>query len=195
MAERQDLPFKNSVVIELLGPTDVVTDDPLDFADDGATSNFKVYDHDRSEEVLTAVEASGQTVWSVSNAGQFLVGDIVELDQDDGTIVSGILTGVSASAGTITSDTATTAAAAAGSGIRVRLGPQITMSEFGTGRTDELSTWGFRGTLPSDHAGLVVGLDVDVEVVFAGTGVVGDGLDFVGVICATVKRIEDCRDI
>lgn len=193
MAERIKIPFKTSVSIELVAPIDVLTDDPLDFTDDGATCTFKVYDTDRSKEVLSAIEALGQTVWSVTNAGNFLIGDTVELDQDDGTIVSGTLTGVDPVAGTITSDTATTAAAAAGSSVRVRLGPQITMSEFGTARVDTFD-WGFRGTLPSDHAGLKLDLDVDIESTFAGTGVVGGGLDLISTLCAVIKRVEDCGD-
>lgn len=188
---RRIIPFKSSATVFLRHPTNVVADpqEPLDNTNDGATSSFKIFDPKR-DEVFSAAEAIGQTVWSVTNASVFKVSDVVEATQDGGTILTGTLTTVDPTAGTITSDTALAIAASAGNRVRVRLGGQVAMSEFGTpklGKTD----WGFQGALSSTHPGLKRDRDVDIEITFAGAG---SGLDLLKIICAVIKEVEDCDE-
>lgn len=184
---REKISFRSSVVIEAVAPVAVRAQNPLDFTGDGATSTFKAFDPGK-DEVFSVLEASGETIWSVTNAGRFVIGDDVEATQNDGTILSGTLTGVDSVAGTITSDTALTDSAAAGNRVRVRLVAQVTMTEFGT---PDLNTedWGFEGTLSS--SALDLDQEVDIEVTFIGA--VAGGLDAFGVICAVVKPVEECE--
>lgn len=191
---RQKIPFQTSVPIELLHPTDevAVPPNPLDTTGDGSTCTFKVYDPAKSE-VLSALEASGQTILSVTNTEVFVVGDLVELDQDDGTIHSSVISiaGIDTTAGTITIDDATTQPAAAGARFRVILGALVTMTEFGTpGANADPDSWGFRGTLAKDHAGLKLDLEIDVEIIFVGA--VAGGLDYLETLCLVVKNKADC---
>jgi hypothetical protein len=187
---RVPIPWKSSVSIRLVAPTDVVAIPPvvLDTVA-GATSSFRVFDP-AVDQVLSAAEAIGQTVWSVTNAALFKVGYGVELTQDDSSVVFGTLTAVDPVAGTITSNVATTVAAAAGNRVRRRLGNPITMTQYGTaalGRRD----WGWQGALPSNHPGLVLDLEIDVEISFIGA--VAGGKDLLRTLCLVVRPVEDCR--
>lgn len=187
---RTPIPFRSSVSIRLVAPTDVVAIPQLVLdAASGATSTFKVFDP-AVDEVLSAAEAIGQTVWSVTNAARFKVGYGVELSQDDGSVVFGTLTAVDPAAGTITSNVASTVAAAAGNRVRRRLGNAITMTQYGTaalGRRD----WGWQGALPSNHPGLALDLEIDVEISFVGA--VAGGKDLLRTLCLVVRPVEDCR--
>ncbi len=190
MGTRNTFPYRTSFPIRTTHPTDVsVTPrNPLDNTSDASTATYKLYDA-AVDEVLTATESQPQTVWSVTNAGLFKIGHVVEITQDDGTIKAGTLTAVDPTVGTITSDTATDVDAATGNQVRRRLGPEITMSEYGTpalGKPD----WGFVGVIPSNHAGLVLGLEFDVEVSFVGAP--GGGLDLLQTHFYVVTRVEDC---
>ena len=192
MATRTKIPYQSSATVRLIAPTDVVSspNDPLDNSDDGASCSFKVYDPAK-DQVLSADEASGQTVLSVTNAAAFKVGDVVEATQDNGVLASGTLSNVNPSAGTITSSGALAGDAAAGNRVRVRLGGEIDMDEYGTPKLGTRD-WGFQGSLPSDHPGLVLELDIDIEIAFIGD--VGGGLDLIENVCAVIKRKEDCDD-
>ena len=185
---RRLLQFKTSEAIELVAPVNVLTDNALDNTIDGSTCTFRIFDPAK-DEAITVLEASGQTILSVSEAGVFVIGDQIELTQDDATIHVSTVNAVDASAGTITLDDATTDTAAVGNQIRVRLGLVVTMTEYGTPKVGERN-WGFRGTLESNHAGLTDGLDVDIEVSFVGA--VAGGVDYLETICATVQRKTDC---
>lgn len=187
---RTPIPFKSSVAIRLVAPIDVVAIPKvvLDAAS-GATSSFRVFDP-AVDQVLSAAEASGQTVWSVTNAGLFKVGHGVELTQDDGSVLFGTLTAVDPVLGTITSNTATTVAAAAGNRVRRRLGNPITMTQYGFA---SLSTrdWGWQGSLPSNHPGLAADMEIEVEISFVGA--VAGGKDLLRILCLVVRNFEDCH--
>jgi len=185
---RRVISYQSDAVIRLVAPTDVINDNPLDNTNDGATCTFKVYDPN-IDESFSAVEASGQTEWSVTNAGLFSIGDIVEATETDGTILSGTLNAVDAAAGTITSDTALAVGAASGARVRVRLGAEITMSEYGTAALGTRD-WGFQGTLSDTHPGLSIDKEIDIEIFFVGA--VAGGLNLLKRICAIIKVIEDC---
>lgn len=187
MAAREVIRYKSSKMIRLVAPTDVINDDPLDNTDDGSTCTFRVFDPAK-DEVLSAAEAIGQTVLSVTGA-TILLNDVVEVTQNDDTIHSAAVTAVDVSAGTVTIAAGLTVAAAAGNRIRVRLGNQITMNEYGTPAL-ETRDWGFEGVLASDHAGLKIDLEIDIEMTFVGS--VSGGLDYLEVLCAVIKVIKDC---
>lgn len=185
---REIFQLKTTRLIEAIAPTNVITCDPLDFTGDGATCVFKVYDPAK-DEAISAVEAIGQTILSVTNAGVFVDGDTIEVLQDDGTLHFSpiIVGGVDTTANTITITSGITVAAAIGNAVRKLFGPVISMTEFGT---PDINTrdWGFRGAIPSNHASQIDGQDVDIEITFLGTGSPAGGLDVFEVICATFSK-------
>ena len=190
MAVRQKYPFQSDSLLEYVAPADVTAENALDNTTDGATCSFKVYDPG-TDEALSAVGASGQTVLSVVNPGAFAVGDLVELTQDDDTIHSSTVAtgGIDVAAGTVTIDDATTDAAATGNRFRVVFGTQVTMTEFGTavfGKRD----YGFRGTLSDTHPVQVLDQEFDIEIRFIGA--VAGGLDVLSVLCGIIKPFEEC---
>lgn len=187
---RQKLPFQSDTPIIARAPINTKEDGTCVVLNDvaGASSTFKVFDPAK-DEAFSAVEAIAETVWSVTNAGLFVVGDQVEATQDDGTLITGTLTAVDSVLGTITSDTALTVAAAAGNRVRVKLGPTVVMAEFGTANVNT-RTWGYSGSLASDHLGLVLGLEIDIEVSFVGSA--GGALDVFERICAVMALREEC---
>lgn len=189
---RQKIPFGASIPIELNHPTDqvAVPKNALDNTTDGSTCTFTVFDPAK-DEVLSALEAIGQAELFVTNSEVFVVGDLIELDQDDGTVHSSTVNAVDTTAGTITIDDITTVAAAAGNRLRVRLGGVGTMTEFGTPDLNAApDSWGFRGTLASDHPGLKIDLEIDVEINFVGAAV--GGLDYRETLCLVVKPLAEC---
>ncbi len=191
MSNREKVPFKTSVTIRLVAPTDVVSvpKDPLNNTDNGSTCTFKVYDPAK-DEVLSAAEASGQTVLSVTNAAKFKIGDVTEVALDSGTLQDFTLTGIDPTAGTITGSPSLTGPAASGNRVRVRLGPQVTMTEYGTPELETLD-WGFQGSMASTHPGLVLDLEIDVEISFVGNPS-SASLDLLEVLCLVIKLKKDC---
>jgi hypothetical protein len=187
---RTKIPFQSDVPVIFRAPTDVVNQNALDNTNDGSTSTFKVYDMAK-DEVLSADEAALQPILSVTNASAFKVGDSIEVDLDDGTVHSaGLVTFVDPVLGTITIQFTLASQASAGNRVRVRLGTQITMVEFGTakiGRRD----YGFIGILSDTHPGLEIDLEIDVEIRFVGAP--GGGLDALEILCLVVKPRADCR--
>ena len=187
MGTRIPLPEVSTTLVLLGHPTDVFLKNPLDNTNDSATSSFKVYVPSK-DEVLSAAEATGQTVFSMTNPGAFVIGDTLELTLDDASLHSSLINAVDTVAGTVTVNDVTPSAAAKGNRGRVRLGPEISMTEFGTavlGADD----FGFAGSLiPSSHPVLSIGLEVNAEILFLG----GAGLTLLETICYVVKRDCDC---
>jgi hypothetical protein len=186
---RKKIPYQTDVAVLLEHPTDVFNADPLNFTDDGSTCSFKVFDPN-ADEVLSAAEAGGQVVLSVSGAGAFKVGHLLEVTLDSGILHDFTLSAVDPAAGTVTGSPALPTGAAAGNRVRRRLGSAVSMTQYGTPKLGE-TDWGFVGTLLRTHPGLVLGLEVDVEIYFVGA--VGGGLDLLKVLCAVVSPVEDCE--
>lgn len=194
---RTRIPYRSAATIELAHPTDVVADpqNPLDNASDGATSTFKVYDAAK-DEVLSVDEAAAETVLSVTGAAVFEVGDVVEVDLDDGTVHdAGALTAVDPGAGTVTATTGLASGASAGRRVRARIGTQVAMTEFGTPRLGT-TNWGFQGLLAPNHVagGIPIDTEINVEITFLGTGTPNGNLELLKVLCLVVKPEADCRD-
>ena len=188
---RQKIPFRTDVPIRFQHPTDVIAQNPLDFTVDGSTCTFKVFDSAK-DEILTIAHAAPATVFFVTDVGVFETGDVVEVDLNDGTVHdAGAVTAVDPVAGAMSVTNGLTGPAAAGRRVRVRLGGQITMLEYGTptlGRTD----WGFIGALPKDHPGLKIGLEIELKISFVGAP--GGGLDALDVLCLVVRPLADCAE-
>ncbi len=179
--------------VNVIAPT---TDDGQTVLNDaaGASSSFKVYDPAKDEE-LSLLEASGQTILDVTNAGIFVINDIAELKQDDATLHASAVTNVDVVNGQITIANPTTDTAQAGNRIRVVLdsGTPITQNEFGTANVDT-EDWGYTEVFSDTHAAhdspltKTTGFDVDVEITFSG----GAGLNAKDTICVTIKE-DDCE--
>jgi hypothetical protein len=153
----------------------------------GASCSFKVYDPS-IDESISVLEASGQTILSVTNTGLFVTGYDVEVTLDDGTIhPPSNVNAVDTVAGTITIADSITDSAAKGNRVRAILGVLVTMDEFGTANIDKRD-WGYKGTLLNNQAAHLDvrsrdELDIDVEVIMNG----GVGLISTDVLCYTIK--------
>lgn len=189
MSCREKIPFQASRPILLVAPTDVRNQNPLDNTNDGATCSFKVYDAGK-DEAISVDEAIGQDVLSVTNAGVFEVGDIVEVTMDDDVIHESPINAVDVVAGTIQVDDILTVSASAGQRVRVLLGTEITMIEYGTPKIGKRD-WGFEGVLESDHPDLEVEQDIDVVITFVGS--VSGGLDVTKLLEFTLKPPTECN--
>jgi hypothetical protein len=188
---RQKIPYRTSSVVELVAPTNVLTDNPLDFTNDGSTCSAKIYDPAKDEQ-LTSTEASGQVILSVTNPGKFLVNDAVEVTLDSGVLHSSTVDSIQVTDGTITINTALPSQASAGNRVRVKLGATITMTEYGTPKL-ETRDWGFRGTILSTHAGLELDLEVDVEISFVGDPGNPGTIDLLDVVNGVIKYNRECE--
>ncbi len=149
----------------------------------GARCSFKVFDPGKNEEI-SASEAIGQTVISVTNPGVFAVNDTVEILMDDAAFHAATISAIDLTAKTITISAGLTVAAAAGNSVRRNFGPTVTMTEYGTANLQDLA-FGYRGALAHDGVYQIIDQDIDIEVSFDG----GTGLEVFSVICGTITRV------
>lgn len=188
---RVKIPYKTSCVVELIAPTDVVSNEPLSNADDGSTCSFEVFDPEKDES-LTSAAITGATTLYVSNAGVFVINDIVDVALTDGNRHLAYVTGVSGSAGTITINPGLASGASLGARVRVRLGNPVSMSDFGTPELEKRD-WGFRGTLLSTHPGLKLDKQIDIEINFIGDPGNPGTLNLLDVINGIIKPNHECN--
>lgn len=187
---RVKIPYKTTTIVRVVAPRDVSVNPHVVLNDAaGASSTFKVYD-EAKDESFSAAEAAAQTIWSVTNAAAFKIGDVVEATETNGTILEGTLTGVDPTNGTITSDTALAVGAAEGARVRVRLGSQVSMTEYGTASLNDRE-WGYQGAILSTHAGLDLDTEVNIEISFKGAA--DNSLDQLRLICGEIKTVEECE--
>lgn len=194
MADLAVIQLRTTSLVRLIAPTDESTTPPTPLVTTGgtpSTCSFKVYDHGKIQE-LSATEATGQTILSVTNAGVFAVGDVVEVDLDSGAIHdAGAVTAVDPANGTITVTTGLASAAAAGRRVRVRLGPSVVMASYGTPVIGALD-WGMVGTLAHNHPGLDKDRELEIEITLIGPA---GAFQRVDVLCAVVRQVEDCDGV
>ena len=135
------------------------------------TCTARIFDSDR-ETVLTADEASGQTVLSVSRPSSITVGSDVVVQLADGTYHdAGAVTARDLAAKTVTVTTALAAAGAvSGARVMTQLGATLTLAAYGT---PSLTTtdWGFEGIFPSTQADVQPGQNVRIEIKLDASGV------------------------
>lgn len=139
-------------------------------AANGATGSLRVYDDERRSELAAA--AAGVTL-TLRHARRFAVGQVVELDLDDGSKHESTIDAVDPAAGTV--DLALAAPSAASKGARLRrllgqVSTPIAMTEFGTPAEGDTTGWGWEGTVPPDLAGLVPPLELRLEATVIGAG-------------------------
>ena len=113
--------------------------------------------------LLRPLHATGSTVL-VLGQGQglrFQIADTVEVLQND---LSRHVTTVS-NRGTdhVLLAAATTQPVGVAQRLRRKLGGDIAMAQYGTPVAND-DTWGYQGTVPENHAGLLPGLSVDLEI-------------------------------
>lgn len=118
-----------------------------------------------ADTVLDAAEAAGQTVLSVESARRIAVGDVVRIEQDDATTLEATVSAVDGSAGTLTLGTALASAARKGAGVAVKIGPTVPLAGFNLSAANvETTDWGYRGEIEHNHAGLIAGQVLRVEI-------------------------------
>ena len=118
-----------------------------------------------ADTVLDQAEAAGQTVLSVESARRIEVGDVVRVEQDDATTLEATVSGVDIVAGTITLGTALAFASRRGAGVAVKIGPSVAFAGFNLAAANvETVDWGYRGEVASNHAGLIAGQVLRVEI-------------------------------
>lgn len=185
MSARDILQYRTTTPVFLGHPTDVTNENPLNTTVDGSTCSFRIYDAGK-DSVIVADHTTGNTEISVSDAEDFDIGDMAEIELDNAEIHASLISDVDPTAGTITV-TGLPSAASTGNRVRTRLGNEITMSEYGTpklGTTD----WGFKGTILSTHPGLKMDLEIDIEINFIGA--VAGGLNRLDTIRAVVRELD-----
>lgn len=184
------IPLDSAFVVELVAPVDTVNSNPLDFDNDEAAASFKAYDPGKDTVLVSSIAATA--VLPIDPAGQMSVGDILEVTENSGAITQGTIISISIANNTVTTDTTVTAAAA-GNRVRAVFGDsgaiQVAMTQYGTAKLGSLS-YGFRGTLTWNHARMHKdNQNVDIEIRFIGSPLVGGPLNSLYVVCATVKRV------
>lgn len=191
---RETIKRKTSRNIRVLTPIDAETNTVLNDAA-GASSSFKVYDPSKDESFSLFV-ASSTAILDVTDAGVFVVNDIVEAMLDTGLEEARTVIDVDIANQQITVTSGFSADASSGNRIRVVLdsASSITQTEFGTANIDE-EGWGYTGIFPDTHAAhndprtrTEEGFHVNAESTFLG----GAGQNVVDIQCLTIK--EDCAD-
>lgn len=127
------------------------------------TCTARLFDVDH-ETSLSADEATAQTVLSVRRARSIEVGSSVTVSLDDGTYhAAGAVTARDLDADTITVTTGLASAAASGARVLSQIGASVSLSAYGTPSLTT-TTWGFEGQIQAEHAGLVPGQSIRIEI-------------------------------
>ncbi|KKN52111.1 hypothetical protein LCGC14_0615850 [marine sediment metagenome] len=167
-------------------PVDRLTDNAIDFTNDGATCSFKVYSTNE-ESVLIAVVSSGVTL-SVADAGKFTIGEICEIEQDDSIMHDGgAITAIDTTANTVGITNAITATCGIDRRVRTRLGNSINMLEFGEAKIGS-ARYGFLGILAWNHPGLKVGKEIEIRKIF-----IFGAIHITDSLCGIV--VDNCIDV
>lgn len=178
--------YRNDYDIEYEAPIDNSTGDPLDNTNDGATCSFKVYNADKDSR-LTLVVASG-TIITVADVGLYQVGDIIEIELDSFDMYDcGAVIFIDVPNSKLTISNTIVGVASANRQVRVKLGSEIAMAEFGTPKVGK-TNYGFRGVMPWDHPGLMLDMNVDIRMIFIAIPP-SDGIA-IGTICDTI--VSNC---
>lgn len=129
---------------------------------------------------------TASTYLSVQSWANWQEGDAYELTDDSGGVVTGTLTRINRDRNYALMSTSPAANTTRGAAVKSRVGAQITLTSFGSfpASAPEVgdSSWGFRGTIQSTHAGLRPGMRVRGEISLDD----GAGLLLVRKVVATV---------
>jgi len=186
MPARTILPYKSSILVECLAPTDAKTNNTLNNSDTESTATLKIFNAGKNGVLLADYTSTATVLRCTVLPTVAEIGDRVEVDQNNADPHVTTIADLSATSGTITLSSGIELNADTGNRAIVRLGATITMEEFGTPQVGK-ADWGFRAVIPADHAGLAPGLDVNLEINFVGQA--GGDLDLRKTICATMSEV------
>lgn len=159
-------------LIRLIAPINVETNAVVTTG----TVTARLFDEGR-ETTLSAAEAPGQTILSVSRARSIDVGSSVVIQLSNKTYHDGgAVTARDLEADTITVTNFITSGANIGARVMTRIGPDISLSAYGTPSLTT-TTWGFQGTMQANHADVLPGMALRIEI-----DLESGGLELVSVI-------------
>jgi len=187
MATIEEIQIYSDVSIELLDPEDLWVLDKSSASRllTGGTASYIAY-YTAADTTMTVLASTGATVVIVEDTSGYVIGDIIELRQDDGTFHRSVISTVTASTFTITFLDPTTAAVGVGQPARRPYSSSgISMAEFGTAKVDDC-TWGYRAGLDNDGAYQVLDNEFTVDITLDA----GAGLALTKTIC--YKVVKDC---
>lgn len=134
------------------------------------TCTARLFDEGR-ETTLSAAEAAAQTTLSVSRARSVDVGSSVVIQLDDKTYHDGgAVTARDLEADTITITTGLASGAGIGARVMTRIGPDISLAAYGTPSLTT-TTWGFEGTMEANHADVLPGMALRIEIDLDASGI------------------------
>ena len=137
----------NPLVVTCPKPIDR-TDPSAPVVVDSGTFNAYVFDKATQTE-MTQAENSGVVLLPVESSALFTDGDIVELQQVDGTRHE---TNVVVFATNVLQITASTAAVGVGARVIKKLGATLTGGAYGTFTLTNTDPWGYKANIPEEHA-------------------------------------------
>lgn len=164
MIESAQMKWGSGFLVDLAGPVDQSNGLALDTSGAGATAVFALFNHAKTSWVTQDTVLASVVL---EDASRFAVGDKLELERNDGTVVTSItVSSVDAESGLLTLSGPPGGTVPKGSRVSAWLGDayQSTMSEYGTpvaGRTDYGFRGGWTGTQSRDH--LLRGMRVRLE--------------------------------
>jgi hypothetical protein len=165
--------FLSDNLLRLVAPLDT-SQNPVVVVSAG-TCTARLFDAFKDTQ-LAAAAVTAATVLSCGEVGQFEVGDAITLQLDDASYhFAGAIVSIDANADAITITTGLASAARRGARVMRQIGPSVSMLAYGT---PAISTtdWGFQGTMESNHADVLPGQAVRVEIALASATPAGLGL-------------------
>lgn len=146
-------------LIRLIAPINVETNTVVTTG----TVTARLFDEGR-ETTLSAAESPAQTVLSVSRARSIDVGSSVVIQLSNKTYHDGgAVTARDLEADTITITTGLASVADIGARVMTRIGPDISLAAYGTPSLTT-TTWGFQGTMQANHADVLPGMALRIEI-------------------------------
>ena len=146
-------------LIRLIAPINVETNTVVTTG----TVTARLFDEGR-ETTLSAAEAPAQTTLSVSRARSIDVGSSVVIQLSNKTYHDGgAVTARDLEADTITITTGLANVAGIGARVMTRIGPDISLAAYGTPSLTT-TTWGFQGTMQANHADVLPGMALRIEI-------------------------------
>ena len=113
---------------------------------------------------------SGMTYVGLTNMDEWLIGMTIEITLANGTLEEFTVTSSDRDSGWVKLHTGTGSSAVAGGLVKRKIGADVSMSSYGTFPTADPEpgdeTWGFRGTINHNHAGIQLGMRLRAEITY-----------------------------
>lgn len=185
MSTSTEIAIGSDRLIQLVDPENVTLDltDSLRLLD-SATVSYKVYDPDINLTINVA-EAIGQTVLSVTSPVGVVVGERLEIEQDDGSVINTLIGEVDLDASTVTVVTALTVDAAVGNRVRgIFVTGAVAMALYGT-PVVQSKAWGYDAILANDGLFMIEDQEIVVQIELDG----GADIEMLTNLCLKVVDI------